>query len=121
MKKFWPLALFVLALTTSCFYDVEEELYPEEGECVTTGVTYTGFVEALIEQRCLTCHAQSINLGGVNLEGYAALKVYVDNGEFLGSVRHDPGFSPMPENQQKMPECDILKLEAWIADGALEN
>ncbi|MBP7239329.1 MAG: hypothetical protein KBA14_03825 [Saprospiraceae bacterium] len=65
--------------------------------------------------------AQGIYNGNVILEGYDNLKVYVDNGKLLGSMKQASGFEPMPQNAPKIGDCDIAKTEQWILDGALNN
>ena len=112
--------IFSLLLIGGCYYDVEEELYPTT-ECDTNDVTYSGTVLGIIEASCFQCHDKANNFGGVTLEDYTNLKIYVDNGQLIGSIRHEAGFSAMPQGQAQLPECDIQKIEAWIADGAPEN
>lgn len=114
------LIISLLATTVlfgSCYYDVEEELYPTL-ECSTDGVTYSGVVEPLIRAKCYSCHDAATNSGNHTLEGYDKLKSYVDNGKLLGAIKHSPGFSPMPKGQAKLVDCDIEKIEAWVTAGA---
>ncbi|MDP4933751.1 MAG: hypothetical protein NWR30_03495 [Salibacteraceae bacterium] len=92
-----------------------------QGGCDTSNVTFSAFVNPLIGQQCLGCHNASSANGGINLQGYTNVKTYVDNGKFLGSIKHTSGYSPMPQNQAKMDDCTIAKLEAWINNGALNN
>ncbi len=121
MKKY--LIVSILATATifgSCYYDVEEALYPTL-ECSTTGVTYGGVVEPLISSKCYKCHDTANNNGNITLEGYANLKKYVDSGQLIGAIKHSPGFSQMPKNEGQLVDCDIQKIESWINDGALQN
>ncbi|MCO6488523.1 MAG: hypothetical protein J5I98_08905 [Phaeodactylibacter sp.] len=121
MKKITFLPLFALFLGfSSCYYDVEEELYPEI-DCDTQGVTYSGTIQPLLSENCLVCHSAAVNTAGITLEGYDKLKTQVDNGRLLGAIRHQPGFSPMPQGAAQLPECDIMKIEAWISNGAPNN
>lgn len=92
-----------------------------QGGCDTNNVSFSAFVNPLIGQQCLGCHNTSSPNGGVNLQGYSNVKTYVDNGRFLGTIKHTSGYSPMPQNQAKMDDCSIAKLEAWINNGALNN
>ena len=43
-------------------------------------------------------------------------------GSMVGALNHEPGFTPMPNppGSPKIAQCDIDKIEAWIADGAPE-
>jgi hypothetical protein len=103
-----------------CYYDVEEELYLDTG-CDTTDVTYSGTVLPIIEGRCYKCHDQVNNNGNVTLEGYDNLKRYANNGQLLGAVKHQAGFSAMPKNESPLLSCEIEKIEKWIDDGGLNN
>ena len=118
--------LFLLLLTVpllhlgSCYYDAEDELYPEI-VCDTTSVTYSGIVLPIIQQNCYGCHSEAANQGGINLEGYSNLKTFVDAGLLVGVIKHQSGFSPMPKNSPKMPDCEILQIETWVSQGAQNN
>jgi hypothetical protein len=45
----------------------------------------------------------------------------VNNGKLMGSITWASGFSPMPKNASKMPDCEIQKIQKWIDQGALNN
>ena len=107
-------------LFTSCYYDSEEDLYPMLG-CDTTNVTYSATVLPILQQNCYVCHSAAANNGNITLEGYTNLKRFVDNGQFLGAIKHLPGFSAMPQNAPKLLECNIEKIEVWVNDGAPDN
>ncbi|PHN07952.1 hypothetical protein CRP01_04140 [Flavilitoribacter nigricans DSM 23189 = NBRC 102662] len=110
---------FVLLLP-ACYYDVEEELYPDTG-CATDNVTYSGTILPILESNCFICHSEAAKNGNVILEGYDNLKGHVDSGRLLGAIRHEAGFSPMPQNQPQLVDCVIEKIETWIEDGAPDN
>lgn len=114
------LFLLILSAVSACYYDVEEEIYPTL-ECNTLNINYSEEVLSIISNNCYICHSAASNFGNVTLEGYTALKTYVDNGRLLGVIRHESGFSPMPKNQPQLVECDIAKIETWINEGALNN
>ena len=118
MKNSLTISILAAALLLgSCYYDVEEELYPTL-ECNTVNVTYSAVVEPIIKAKCYKCHSAAINSGNITLEGYAQLKVFAADGSLLGAIKHSPGYSPMPKNEAQMVECDIAKVEAWVAAGA---
>ena len=120
--KFFSVFLVFLAVNilTGCYYDNEEDLYPGN-TCVTDNMSYSSDVLPIIQDNCYTCHNQAGNQGGVTLEGYAAFKVYIDNGKLLGAIKHESGFQPMPQNQPKLIQCQIDKIQAWVDQGALNN
>lgn len=103
-----------------CYYDIEEELYPDTG-CNTDSVTYSGVIAPLLETHCFSCHSTAILQGGISLEGYDQVMVRVTSGQLLGALKREAGFSPMPQNQPKLPDCQIEKIEVWIQEGALNN
>ncbi|HKK88823.1 MAG TPA: hypothetical protein VJ917_08230 [Saprospiraceae bacterium] len=112
---------FGIILTVACSSDSEEDLMPDGAECLTENMSYTNDVLPVLERNCLSCHNVASQQGGVNLEGYEALKLWVDNGAFLGSIKWESGFSQMPQGGPQLPECDLNKIEAWIDQGALNN
>ena len=111
---------FFLLLISSCYYDKEEELYGTT-ECSTDNITFSGAILKIIDDNCYACHDAANNFGGITLEGYDNLKPYVESGALLGVVKRESGYSPMPKNEPPLLECDIEKIEAWIAGGALNN
>jgi mono/diheme cytochrome c family protein len=121
--KVFVLSMMVLGMlmTVSCSSDSEEDLMPENSECVTEDMSYTDDILPILERNCMSCHNEASQQGGVNLEGYDQLKLWVDNGAFLGSIQGEPGFSPMPQGGPQLPECEIDKVEAWINQGAQNN
>ena len=69
----------------------------------------------------MPCHSASSAMGSVNLDGYAQVKTYADNGKLYGVITHASGFSPMPKNSPKMSDCDIAIIKRWIDDGKQNN
>lgn len=115
---------FVIAIglfNSSCYYDNAEDLYPELSECLTDSMSYAQDILPILNFHCMGCHSAAANQGGVTMEGYAAVKNYVDNESFLKSIQHQSGVSPMPKNQDQLEECTIKKVAAWIEQGALDN
>lgn len=124
---FSPAVLLLLAgiwLTTanSCYYDIEEELYPTiTDSCDTTNVTYTETIQPILEQNCYNCHSTSSNTSGILLDNYNAVLQRVNDGSLEGSVNYEPGFSPMPSGAPQLTECDLTKISKWINDGSPDN
>ncbi len=115
--------MLLLSMAASCAFNNEEDLYDNQN-CDTEDVTYSGTIVPVLEANCYTCHDDenaSVFASGIKLEGYAQLKLYVDNGRLLGAIKHAPGFSPMPRSAAQLPECTIRQIEAWVSRGALDN
>lgn len=122
MKKLLLPVLALSLMLASCYNDNKEELYPSN-TCNTSNVTYSGTVKSIITQNCLTggCHTGPGTPSGYDLTTYAGVKVVVDNGHLLGAINHNSGFSPMPQNANKLSDCTISQITAWVGAGALNN
>lgn len=125
MRKFFPkgrILLVSLLVFASCYYDSEEVLYPEGGQCNATGKeTFSQDVLPLLNARCNNCHGGSAASAGIRLDSYSAVMRSVNNGSLMGSITHSSGFSPMPKNAGKMPACDIRKIQNWIDSASPDN
>lgn len=122
MRYLTPLSLLAIALllgVNGCYYDVEEELYPSG--CDTANMSFSAHVLPILNDNCNACHASSAALGGIVLDTYTEVKKQVDNGKLLGSIRHEAGFSPMPQGQPQIANCPIDRIAAWIQAGAPNN
>jgi uncharacterized membrane protein len=119
-----PLAVLGLYLvSTGCYYDKEELLYPGN-TCDTTKVTYSGTVTTIINQYCTSCHstgAGPTSGAGIILDTYNTIIPYVNNGRLMGSLNHLSGYSAMPKGQAQLPTCNLKQLQAWINKGAPQN
>ncbi|MEE4178386.1 MAG: cytochrome c [Bacteroides sp.] len=111
-------AIFFLLLFSGCYYDSEEYLYPGNTPCDTENVTYQGFVAGLMQSHCNSCHNASNPSGNVMTDTYNNLMVIVNNGKLNGAINHLSGFSPMPKGGNKLPDCDLQKIAAWIEAGS---
>lgn len=86
--------------------------------CDTTNVTLSGTVMPIFDNYCNGCHSGSVPQGNIDLSKYTGIKPTVDNGSLLGSVKHASGYVAMPEGGNKLSDCNIAKIEKWIALGA---
>jgi len=111
-----------IALVQGCYYDVEEELYPANTtSCDTSNVTYNNSVKSIIDANCNVCHSQASAQGGVVLDSYTTLKDFGISGALLASIRHETGYSAMPKDGNKLNDCNIAKIEKWVATAYPEN
>lgn len=118
-KAFILLGIF--GLIQACTYHSEEDLFPNDGICDTSDVSYNQDVLPILINNCYVCHDNINRQGGIILEGYDQLKVQVNNGRLIGAIRREAGFSPMPQGAPALPDCQIETIAQWIANGALEN
>lgn len=110
--------LLILLLLASCSYENLEDYY-DDYVCDTVDITYSGTIYPIIDRNCLGCHYRG-NSTSVNLETYEDIFEKVQDGRLLGTIRHEDGYSPMPQGG-KLDDCTILKIEIWIEEGAQEN
>jgi hypothetical protein len=122
MKKILYTGVLGLWFCSSCYRDVEEELYGGGGGCDTSNVTYSNTVMPLLQSfGCISCHRGGAPSGNIALDGYNAVLTVAQNGKLYGAINHSPGFSPMPQGGNKMNACQLAKIRAWIDAGAANN
>ena len=113
--------IFVLCIT-SCAYNSEEDLYPENnGVCDTADVSFANDVSPILDDHCITCHNSSSPPLGISLDSYAEVKEVAETSRLLGAIKHQSGYTPMPQNAPKLEKCTIATIEAWINDGMPDN
>jgi hypothetical protein len=113
----------VLIALSGCYYDSEEYLFPQiNNNCDTTNVTYTLSVKPILENYCLSCHANNVaesSGGGIHLQDFADVKTKVNDGALLNSITRQT--NPMPKNSGKLDNCPITIIKIWINNNAPEN
>ena len=118
--------LLLSSIFVSCYYDKEEEIYPEVLVYVdldTVVVSYAADIEPIINNECYSCHSGNNAQAGVKLDGYTNFSSYAlkPNSNLLAVIKHQPGFSPMPQPLGKLSNRSINMIEKWINDGAINN
>ena len=122
MKRIIAISFIISLLFSSCYYDVEEDLYPANSPCDTTAVTFSSTVVSILQANgCTGCHSGGTPSGNISLIGYTKIKTVAQNGKLFGTIDHQPGFSPMPQGGNKMTTCNINRIKAWIDAGAPNN
>ncbi|TCJ17512.1 hypothetical protein EPD60_04795 [Flaviaesturariibacter flavus] len=114
----------LLPLLTACYNNKREALNQPVESCATTATTYSGFVQGVIQNACLSCHASVVAAfsgRGVVLEGHANLQPWALNGQLVKVISHAPGAPAMPQGGQKLDDCTIARIQNWVAAGALNN
>jgi uncharacterized membrane protein len=112
------LSAFLLA---SCYYDVEETLYPDSACTPPASPAFIGNVMPILNARCNNCHAGTTASGSIRLDSYNEVIKSVNNGSLMGSINHAGGYSPMPKNASKMSSCEIQTIQNWIDTGKQNN
>lgn len=136
MKMAYKISSFFFTLSvciglTGCYYDTEEELYPDSGSviCDTVSVSYTNDIVPIMNSKCSYsgCHAGANAAAGIPLETHAGVKAYLelDKARFLSSITWDGSVSNprnMPQGAStKISDCNINTIKAWINSGYPNN
>ncbi len=118
--QFWMMLLFIGILSISCKHEPEDIAQPSPeppaDTCDTTNVSFTAAVLPIFQNNCYSCHSGASPSGGLDLSDYEQLAFVAQNGSLLGSIRHEAGFSPMPQGLPKLSECEIATIAKWIND-----
>lgn len=114
------LGLATMLMTSGCYYDKEETLYPPKtGGCDSVNVKYAADVKIILQDAgCVGCHPSGTGSGGVSLETYEEVKACALSGGLYNEVSTG-GMPPPPA--PKLPDCTIKRLKGWIDAGAPNN
>lgn len=125
----------MLLLGASCTKENLQDLLgasPGSSQCDTSFVvSYQNDIVPILRftknpatsEPCYNCHTQATSArgGGRILDTHAGLKTYADNGKLLCAIKHQGCATAMPFLGEKIPDCDIRRVEAWINQGAPDN
>lgn len=89
--------------------------------CNTENISFANHVLPLLQNRCIGCHSAANSSGGVNLSAHAGVTAAASGGRLVGVINHAQGFLPMPQGGQKLSQCDIDKITAWVQAGTPNN
>lgn len=110
-----------LLLFSGCKKQSVDKIDCDMSGYTVSSITYSGVVEPILSANCYSCHSNTNQRGGVNLQGYANAKIYADNDQLLGTIVHLRGYTAMPENGNKLAQEQICKIKFWIDNGTLNN
>jgi hypothetical protein len=86
--------------------------------CDTANVTYAAVVKPILQLNCYGCHSGANPPQGLNLSLYNSVRAVANNGKLYGAITHARGFPAMPKGANKLDDCTIAKIKAWIGRGA---
>jgi mono/diheme cytochrome c family protein len=89
----------------------------DEPICSTTGVTYTNTIKSILDASCAKagCHVTGSPVG--DMSDYDKTKAYFGVQKVVKAIKREAGVSPMPKTGDKLSDCQISQVEAWIAAG----
>ena len=113
--------LIILSMSSlySCVNNNEEDLYGIK-PCDITNITWTSKISAIMQNNCVTCHGPAFAYNGVRQDTYEVVMVVVNDGRLRGVVNHLSGYSRMPKDRGKLPDCELKLINMWLDDGAPE-
>jgi hypothetical protein len=122
-------SVIVLLGFQQCSSDGKDITLPDDSntpDCDVSNVTFSGTVWPIISSNCTSCHSGTSPNGGVRLESFATIKVQASipagsYGSLYGAISHNSGNNPMPRNANKLSDCDIQLIKAWIDAGMPNN
>ena len=111
----------LIMVMAGCYYDHANLVYPQ-ANCVVSNVTYSSSVVGILTTNCYSCHSGPASAGGgIQLDNYTSLKIYVTNGQLMNSINHTGGIPAMPLTGSQLSACDILVIQTWINNGTPNN
>ncbi len=90
-------------------------------DCDTVNYTYSGRIAPTLQTWCVGCHNSSNTGGSIDLSSYAGVASSVASGSFMGSINHVSPYSPMPQNGNKLSQCEIDAIQKWVNNGYPNN
>lgn len=85
--------------------------------CDSTNVTYTISIAPITQAWCTGCHGGSKPANGMSLETYDDVVACANSGRLMGAIRHEPGYSGMPQGGEMLSQCEINLFQKWINTG----
>lgn len=117
------LCLLLAAACSGCYYDKEDQLYPNQTRTETdtvTVVTYSGTIRTLVAGSCATttaCHAAGSPY--TDLSAYAGVSARkTDIKRRINLAPSDPDHMPQGSS---LPASDLAHFNTWLDAGALNN
>lgn len=89
--------------------------------CDTTNIQFSTYVWPVIVNKCKGCHSGSSPSGSISLTNYNQVKAVGLNGKLYGSIAQQNGYVAMPSTGNKLSDCQISKIKAWIDAGMPNN
>lgn len=89
--------------------------------CNTADFKYSTAIQPIMNSYCIGCHSGSSAALGVVLNTYSGVAAAAANGKLYGTVNYSLGFYAMPQGGNKLSNCQITKIKAWVDAGYPNN
>lgn len=116
------ISLLALGLAAGCTYSHGDPA--PACDVPSENVTYSAVISPIFDANCRECHGSTVFVtkgSGNNFGDYAAISRYFSPAKIIASIRHDPNSIHMPQGRDKLSDCDIQRIEKWIAAGKPNN
>jgi len=123
--------ILLIALAFTVFYSCKDESADpvidepvlELSHCDSVAAVYMDDIQTIIETNCAVqyCHSADAKANGLDLSTYELVKGASAYPAFLGAIKRDTMYTPMPFNQQPLSPSDIDRIECWISSGTPEK
>ncbi|HJM16772.1 MAG TPA: hypothetical protein QF851_04895 [Flavobacteriales bacterium] len=99
---------------SSCYYDIEEELYPPDiSACDTTNITDTTILD-IFDSKCNSCHSGENPMGEID---FTSIQQIEDNITLLlNRINLNEEDNLLMPPGSKLSNCNINKITSW-SDG----
>lgn len=88
----------------------------------TAAATFSGDIEPMLGTFCIGCHTGANASGGVDLANFGTVQSTALSGTLEGVLVPGSGFTQMPPNAPSpLPNCYVIKIRDWVAQGAPQN
>ncbi len=92
-------------------------------DCQTENMSFANDVMPIMNQSCNTsnCHDKITVAAGIRLDTFPTIRDNAD--KIVQAINHAAGVKPMPypSGADKLSDCDINKIEAWVNQGKKNN
>ena len=117
-KKIFIIGIIIINVFQSCTTAIIDEGPVDALPPITRIVTYESDVQAIMFNRCVTCHGGSAPQNGLDLGTYQNVRFSAENGNLIQRI--NDGVNPMPQNGLLSPELRQI-MDKWVSDGFPEN
>lgn len=122
-SKLFALGLLVSLAVSSCYNDKKENVYSnyyQTNTCDTSNVSYANDIKPIMTSYCTSgCHSGSAPAANLDLTNYNQTVSFANS--IINRITTTNGGLLMPQGGPALADCDILKIETWVADGAPNN
>lgn len=89
----------------------------KQTDCATAP-TYAADIKPILDAACASsCHSAKRKAKRIDLSSLEGVKAIATSPSFLGAIRHESDYVPMPRMNPKLEDASINKIACWIKEG----